>query len=238
MRHMLDSRNHGQYYAHFQRGCGGTGRRAALRTLWEQSRGGSSPLIRIMFIRGDQGLIAPFVFHGNQFERPASSGLSRAQFGSSVGGVARGDAGGAGDAASAFAEEDAVARDDAKDRISGHSPSPWPRTSSTNTDGQRRANSPLVPPASRKAFSAFNLINFSLARKSFSLELSSSPAFSIFWIANSSRTAASSARQAAKSLLLFGEVSRATASLRSSSLTGLTRYACAPERRASSMSRW
>ncbi len=28
------------------RGCGGTGRRASLRSLWEQSRGGSSPLNR------------------------------------------------------------------------------------------------------------------------------------------------------------------------------------------------
>src|SRR5262249_3082306 len=52
VRRLVGRLGSGQYYAHFQRGCGGPGRRAALRTLWEQSRGGSSPLIRINFIKG------------------------------------------------------------------------------------------------------------------------------------------------------------------------------------------
>jgi hypothetical protein len=30
-------------------GCGGTGRRAGLRSLWDQTRGGSTPLIRSQF---------------------------------------------------------------------------------------------------------------------------------------------------------------------------------------------
>ena len=40
----------------------------------------------------------------------------------------------------------------------------WLRTSSLSTDGHRRANSPLVPPASRNALIALILINFSSAR--------------------------------------------------------------------------
>ena len=35
-------------------GSGGIGRRASLRSLWEQSRGGSSPLFRTMLPKGPQ----------------------------------------------------------------------------------------------------------------------------------------------------------------------------------------
>src|SRR5262249_29530415 len=45
----------------------------------------------------------------------------------------------------------------------------WLRTSSVNTDGHRRANSPRVPRALRKAFSALSLINFSSTRRCLSL---------------------------------------------------------------------
>ena len=37
----------GRGYTVAPRGCGGIGRRARFRSVWEQSRGGSSPLIRI-----------------------------------------------------------------------------------------------------------------------------------------------------------------------------------------------
>src|SRR5262249_45030161 len=89
------------------------------------------------------------------------------------------------------------------------------RITSTNTDGHRRANSPPVPPALRKAFSALSLINFSSARRYSSLAFSIRLPCSLYRMANSSRTAAISACQALKSLSSSGDVSPATARSRS-----------------------
>jgi 4-amino-4-deoxy-L-arabinose transferase-like glycosyltransferase len=95
--------------------------------------------------------------------------------------------------------------------------------SSKNTCSHSRAKAPLAPPAARKAISALSLIAFTLAYRYFFLALSIRSTFSVRRMANSSRMAAISTYLASKAVSCGTEISRATACLSSSGMTGLMR---------------
>src|SRR5262245_12882747 len=97
-----------------------------------------------------------------------------------------------------------------------------------NPEHHRRAKSPRVPPAERKAFSALSLSILFAERRYLLFASSTLRALSLYCIARYSNTAAISARRASKADSLTDESACVIARIRSSELTGLVRYFWAP----------